>query len=889
MAKDGLRGVRTLIALLVTANAVGAQERRWDDERLAPVGDALAAYIEARAAGRDPGDGRVALLEALAELPGESAAAPLSASADLGRALWLSRGYGREKLRAGRIESDEFVGGSFGEGGLDYAYRLPKDYDPRESSYPLLLTLPDVGERPADHLRTHWLLRDLLDGVILVCPAMPADEGEWARVMIDGRPGGLIHVLTALRVAGERFALDFDRVYVAGRGKGVPAAVAAGNYSPQRFAGVIGRAGDAGELGPENFGNLPTFFAGGGAKVTAFHAAAEAAGLDNCRVQPAAKELDLWNWIQGHARVTYPASVTVVPGDPFPTRAYWLRVAPMAPDARVTGSIDRAANTVRIDGDGVSQVVLYLNDALVDLNAPLTVACNGVERVALPRPDLADTLDLIHDGTSDPGCVYVLEALFDMSGEPDATAGDERAEDGDYAERRTTARGDVAALWELYQWCLANQREGRGPSVLGELVRLDPDHAEARAALGHERLGEHWFSAAAARARFEASQDPATAEAKGRVQHKGLWLHPDERSLASKGWRKDPETGQWLTAAERKKLAAGWARQDLEWIAPEQTQRLDDGLYRVNGEWLELERANRRRARVDSMWRLPGAEVTLYSTADREVSLRARTHMVRALEDLRRVFGAEPVLPLPIALLRDEEQYDRFAFGDPDGRRPATHAGRLHVLHSGFLAESWFPAVDGEREFRGMGVCYWDPLVPYGDLYGVHSARLAAGLSYVDRLDPSPKAVRKALKDGPEAGYYEAYFAEKQLPGWLRYGGAVYAERFFHDETVAADGDPWWARAWSLGNLEQSGGLRPLSEVLAFNLDPDQRDDGRKLLIEAGLVVAFIVDGECAPVDEAHAALKRAIATGRLHANHIEALVGALAESEESLRAFAGL
>jgi hypothetical protein len=242
--------------------------------------------------------------------------------------------------------------------------------------------------------------------------------------------------------------------------------------------------------------------------------------------------------------------------------------------------------------------------------------------------------------------------------------------------------------------------------------------------------------------------------------------------------------------------------------------------------------------------------------------------------------------------MRDEEQYDRFAFGDPDGRRPAAHAGRLHVIHSAFFAESWFPLEDGKREFRGVGVCTWDPLVPYGDLYGVHSARLAIGLAYVDALDPSPKAVRQGLAKGPGGDFYAAYQAEKVLPAWLRYGGAVYAERYFHDDTVeegAEDGDPWWARAWSLGNPQERGGLRPLADVFAFALDPDDRADGLKLYIESGLLVAFLVDGGCAPASEALAAFRAALAGGRVKPSHWRALEEALVAHERELRAFAGL
>src|SRR5690606_5885261 len=110
--------------------------------------------------------------------------------------------------------------------------------------------------------------------------------------------------------------------------------------------------------------------------------------------------------------------------------------------------------------------------------------------------------------------------------------------------------------------------------------------------------------------------------------------------------------------------------------------------------------------------------------------------------------------------------------------------------------------VENQLLYRGMGACYYDPLFPHGERYGVHSARLALGFSFVEALDPSPKAVRRALTTGgPGADFLQAFLSEKQLPAWLRYGGPVYAERYYRDPTVAEGGDPFWTRRWSLENL----------------------------------------------------------------------------------------
>ena len=98
---------------------------------------------------------------------------------------------------------------------------------------------------------------------------------------------------------------------------------------------------------------------------------------------------------------------------------------------------------------------------------------------------------------------------------------------------------------------------------------------------------------------------------------------PAERALLSRGWVRDAETGRWLSPADQKRLAEGWALQDLEWVAPADAGRADAGLWRVDGEWVDLAEADRRHARIDAMWRIPTPDVVVYATADRAVALRA--------------------------------------------------------------------------------------------------------------------------------------------------------------------------------------------------------------------------------------------------------------------------
>lgn len=874
---------------LAIAPGPGRQERRYEDRELQPLASGLAAWLDARAQDAGVEEARAALDRGLAELEGpDRRDAFLHRPADLGRVAWLARGYAAKDVKKGKVTTEVLRRGNFAGTGLEFAYRVPKDYDPRRADHPLLLLLPEVDEPPAQHIRTHWIHGPLLERAILVSPRMPADPETWAEVAVAGRPAGLSHVLTTLDHALETFAVDFERVFVVGRGRSVAVAMAVGHHAPQRFAGIVGRAGDAGEFAPENFTNLPSLFLRAGERAEAFRNALRALGNEGCRIEPEDDEAVVWTWIEGHRRTSRPETVHLVAGKPWPTRAYWLRIAPSSPEASAIAALDRPANLIRVSTHGVSRVTLYLDDLHVDLQAPVRVLVNGVEHAGVIPRDLTSTLELLRDGTSDPSCAYVAEVAFDATA--DTPGAEARAEpDAAFEERWSAAGNDVAALWELHRWCASNERATEDARVLGRLLRLSPDHEAARAALGQHGSAGQWFESREALERFQRSQEEGLAKSLGLVLQGTRWIHRDERARVAEGDEKDFPTGLWLSAADLRRLREGWARQDLAWIPPADAARVDEGLWLVGSDWVDLAGANRRHASLETMWRIPRREVLLHSTADRAVALRAIEHMGRAIEDLHRVFGAEPVLPLEVCLLRDEEQYDRLAFGDPDGRRQATETARMHLVESAYFAESWFARERGKTVFRGMGVTFWDPLAPNGDLYGVHAARLAVGLSYVEALDPSPRTVRKALTAGPREDYHAAYEAEKLMPAWLRVGGAVYAQRYFRDVSVGLDADPWWARKWSLDNLRQRGGLRPLAEVLAFRIEPDRRDDALRLLLEAGLLVSFVVDGGCAPVVAAHAELKRALAAGSLRRPHVEALTATIAANEAALRAYAEL
>jgi hypothetical protein len=342
--------------------------------------------------------------------------APLAFPLDLGQAIWFSNDYSKTKgIKKGKVSKVEFTTPFTREGEHEYALWTPSKYNAKKS-YPLILAIPDSGEDVDKHISEHWISSEFRDGALIAAVPMPADSALWAQIGEAGNPGGAAMVLTMFGELTRNYAVDFDRVYLAGRGAGVASAVELASLFPDRFAGVIGRAGDAGETSTENFRGVASFFAGGGSRATAFAEACKATGTDNSTVAPEGKEADIWAWIQETPRHPFAAEVHLLAGSPFPNKAYWVELPPSDGSIanRITAKADYATNTVTVEAEGARYCFLHFNDQIVDLDQPVKVIINGIEHVdTLPRTMRTLTTWLYRSG-SDPGKTFVASKRYDI-------------------------------------------------------------------------------------------------------------------------------------------------------------------------------------------------------------------------------------------------------------------------------------------------------------------------------------------------------------------------------------------------------------------------------------------------------------------------------------------
>ncbi len=445
-------------------------------------------------------------------------------------------------------------------------------------------------------------------------------------------------------------------------------------------------------------------------------------------------------------------------------------------------------------------------------------------------------------------------------------------------ERRFQDAGqDVDKLWDLYNWCDAYGLTKEARKTARAVLDLDENHRKANEALGHIEYDGKWFKSEKQLEKYKKDEEERIAKEQGLVRWKDEWVPADDLPYLEKGLRRTKE-GRWVTAEEYERIEEGWIQQDLVWVHPSEAEKIAQDLWKCGDEWLSLEKANEYHARVETWWVIPSARFVLHTTCKRETATKAIQHMESAFGDLARIYGISPTGKLDVALLRSIDQYGAFAGDDPIG---------TSGIYGAYPALHW---LDRDKKiFYGGGVGYWDDTTSEGNSWGVHYARHAAGLSYGQAVDPSAEALAKFAKSRTGELDLEAFLEEKQVPDWFRAGAASYVSRYFLDPF---SNDRTWPRKWSAENILRRGGLDPLTQIYRFELgfDSDQsKDRSAKLLNEAGLLLAFVLDGDVPEVKHAHAEAKAALRSGKDVAAAFQKLEKAIEAAEPALRSFAGL
>jgi hypothetical protein len=146
----------------------------------------------------------------------------------------------------------------------------------------------------------------------------------------------------------------------------------------------------------------------------------------------------------------------------------------------------------------------------------------------LASPAAADEIHLssgaVHEGkVTDLGDSYRVTRAGSSAVYPKFMVKDvvfKKTDEETYAERtRQIKEDDAEARLALARWCLERKLPALAQAEYRRIISANPDHEEARAALGHRRHNDKWMS-----------EDEINAS-KGLVKHNGRWVTPEERDL----------------------------------------------------------------------------------------------------------------------------------------------------------------------------------------------------------------------------------------------------------------------------------------------------------------------------------------------------------------------
>ncbi|MEM9382096.1 MAG: hypothetical protein AAGB93_19225, partial [Planctomycetota bacterium] len=295
--RTGLLGA-ALAAFAVATPLVGPDgDRALKDKDIKKLSNELAGWFEALDARKGKLDAEESVREELDKLNSKKgkdlkSGDILASPADMGAVIYMANRYDKKqpKRGAGKIMMKS---GDGGRGSVEYAVWSPAKYKPKSGPYPLVLTIPDAGENPEKHIMNRWRDSGLRETAIIAAPKMPGETKKWT----DN--DGLAAVLLTLREISNIYAIDFDRVYLGGRGLGGEAALMIANMFPSRWAGVFAWGSDAGEGVPvENMRHIPILICGGGSKATAFSEAAKEAGIESVTLDSGGGQEEIIAWMK---------------------------------------------------------------------------------------------------------------------------------------------------------------------------------------------------------------------------------------------------------------------------------------------------------------------------------------------------------------------------------------------------------------------------------------------------------------------------------------------------------------------------------------------------------------------------------------------------------------
>ncbi len=184
----------------------------------------------------------------------------------------------------------------------------------------------------------------------------------------------------------------------------------------------------------------------------------------------------------------------------------------------------------------------------------------------------------------------------------------------EFNDRRKAANStDAKALIELAKWAKGEGLGKEARALYGEIVKADPENAEAQAALGNVKKDGKWIPAAEAEAARQKEMAPRFKALNFVQQKDGTWIAPAEASIKKLGLVQ--HEGWWVTKELKKKIEdQGLRNCEGEWLTKEEQAKFDAGQRKYKGAWKETADLDELHQKWDDPWVFKSQHVELHTT-----------------------------------------------------------------------------------------------------------------------------------------------------------------------------------------------------------------------------------------------------------------------------------
>lgn len=363
----------------------------------------------------------------LAEQPFAAAALSKDQSAAAAQLLWDAH---RQRIRRERAEEMKARQVPTGATPMKFAYQVFGDKPAGGRS--LYLSLHGGGGAPPQVNDSQWKNQQRLyqpeEGIYLA-PRAPADSWNlWHIAAVDAGFDRLIENLIVFE------QVDPNRVYLMGYSAGGDGVYQVAPRMADRFAAASMMAGHPNEASPRGLRNLP-FSIHVGENDGAYNRNRVAAEWGERIAKLKQVDADGYeHWVKIHAgkghwmdrddraAVPWMAKFT---RDPLPkrivweqddvthTRFYWLAVEQDQTGDRAVLTAERDGQTIDLASEQVERVTVRLNDAMLDLDQPVTIRFNGKQVFAGKVERTIATLARTLAERGDPTSLFSAEVTVD--------------------------------------------------------------------------------------------------------------------------------------------------------------------------------------------------------------------------------------------------------------------------------------------------------------------------------------------------------------------------------------------------------------------------------------------------------------------------------------------